>query len=98
MSGLVGPGGGAPEPLQPPSRLSEEQLLANGHNCNVAARASYTAGNAVAAAGFEIASALYHCTLHLAQVIAKPVEIVSPIEVMLPLDDSLEVTSEPNEG
>lgn len=81
-----------------PRRLSAHELCANGHNCNVAAEKTFKAGNAVAAAGFEIASALYHCTLHLAQVIAKPVEIVSPIEVMLPLDDSLEVTSEPNEG
>ncbi len=55
-----------------PRRMSAAELCANGHNCNIAAQRSYKTGNSVAAAGYEIAGAIYHCTLHLVDALLSP--------------------------
>ncbi len=55
--------GKATTPLTP---LTTEQLLQNGEDCNIAASRLYGHGNAIAAGLYEVASALYRCTSHLA--------------------------------
>lgn len=53
----------------PPAPMTREQLSQNGEDCNMAAAKLYGNGNGVAAAGYEIASALYRCTSHLAHIL-----------------------------
>ncbi len=56
--------------VEPLEKLNEAQLIANAYNCNTAAIKSFKAQHPVAAAGYEIAAALYHCTLHLADTLS----------------------------